>query len=163
MTKILLWMGATVIILGGGFFALNGYIYNEKQEASVPEAPIVGENLEGEADPSRMTLTMTTWNLQRAMYQDWEFSPADPKVFSITFKQDGSFVAATDCNAIQGSYTATDGSIAFSSIMMTEMACANSRDTDFAALIGDTFKYHFTSRGELIFELKSGNGSATFR
>jgi len=43
------------------------------------------------------------------------------------------------------------------------MYCEGSQESDFASLLGNTVEYHFTSRGELILDLKSNSGSVTFR
>ena len=126
--------------------------------------PIVGENLEGEADPSRMTLTMTTWRWQSALYNDGrEIRPATPDTFTLTFKNDGTFSATTDCNNAGGSYTANDGSISFTDIFSTLMYCEGSQESEFIQLLTNTSGYLFTSRGELILDLKFDSGSVVFR
>ena len=124
----------------------------------------VVQNFEGEADPSRMTLGMTTWNWVRAVYNDGrEVIPKQPSKFTLKLAGDGRFFATTDCNSMGGSYTATKNTIVFSSIVSTQMYCEGSQEKDFALLLENTQGYHFTSRGELILDLKFDSGSVVFR
>ena len=62
-----------------------------------------------------------------------------------------------------GNYTADANGIAFSEIINTKMACKGSQESDFAFLLNNAHRYHFTSRGELIFDLKFDSGSVIFR
>ncbi len=124
----------------------------------------VEQNFEGEADPSRMTLGMKTWNWVRALYNDGkEITPKQENKFTITFGDDGRFTATTDCNSMGGSYTATKDTIVFGPIAMTKMYCEGSQEADFAALLEGASGYHFTSKGELVFNLKFDSGTVTFR
>lgn len=113
---------------------------------------VIGENLDGEADPDRMSLTMKKWIWQES------------EIFSITFQGDGKFSVTTDCNSMGGNYVAdkAKGSISFKDMYATEMYCENSRESEFAGLLQNAIGYHFTSRGQLYLDLKSGN-SAIFR
>lgn len=132
-----------------------------------PESMTFGEvvqNFEGEADPSRMSLGMKTWNWIRAGYNDdTEIIPKKADVFTITFGKDGQFSATTDCNSMSGSYAIDGNQIEFGPIAMTKMFCQDSQEGDFAKLLQNTSSYFFTSRGELILELKFDSGTATFR
>jgi heat shock protein HslJ len=127
--------------------------------------PVVAENPEGEADPSRMTLQMQTWTWINALYNDGRvITPKQPQAFKITFKNDGTFSASTDCNSVGGEYNAKNGIISFDgSIAMTMMYCEGSQDSEFAQLLQNINGYHFTNRGELIFDLKFDSGTVTFR
>jgi heat shock protein HslJ len=126
--------------------------------------PVVAENPDGEADPSRMTLSMKKWEWVKALYNDGRtITPKKAGVFTVTFREDGTFSATTDCNGIGGKYTAKDGVITFDSVFITEMYCEGSQDTLFARLVGDSTSYHFTGRGELIFDLKYDSGTVVFR
>jgi len=165
MNKLFLYAVGAVVVLIAGFFLLNSYIYSEKQGDAVQEneTPIIGENLEGEADPSRMTLDMTVWRWVKASYNDGRtVTPKEPGIFTLTFKN-GLFSAKTDCNSMSGSYSAKDGLITFGPIAMTKMYCEGSQEQDFAKLIENSAGYHFTSRGELILDLKFDSGTVTFR
>jgi heat shock protein HslJ len=124
----------------------------------------VVQNFEGEADPARMTLTMKPWNWVRTAYSDGTVAtPATPGVFTLTFSDDSTFSAATDCNSMSGGYTAADGAISFGPIAATKKYCEGSQEAEFAKILSDTATYHFTSKGELILDLKFDNGSVIFR
>ena len=43
------------------------------------------------------------------------------------------------------------------------MYCEGSQESDFQKLLQNTGSYHFTSKGELIFDLKFDSGTVTFR
>lgn len=146
----------------------------------------VEQNFEGEADPERMTLDMKTWVWISALYNDGrEIVPKQAGKFSLKFedgekgaaagaRMSGRFTATTDCNNMSGSYSATrqlssvtggssGGSLSFSSIISTKMFCEGSQEADFATLLQNTSGYHFTSRGELILDLKFDSGSVVLR
>lgn len=110
----------------------------------------VVQNFEGEADPSRMTLTMKTWIWQKNLK------------FTITFNENGGFTTTGDCNHIWGGYKTSGYSIEFIGIAQTKMFCSGSKETELVQIFTDAEKYHFTSRGELIFELESDD-SAVFK
>jgi len=161
--RLLIGAGALVVVLGG-FFVFNSYVYEEKQGENQENVPIVGENLEGEADPSRMTLGMTEWRWVKALYNDGrEVVPKKFGAFSLTFGTDGRFSAKTDCNSMGGSYKTSGNLITFSEIMSTLIYCEGSQESEFSTLLQNTENYHFTSRGELILGLKYDSGSVIFR
>lgn len=168
MNKTILYTLGVVLILVAAFFLLNSYIYNEKQgvTVNVQDKPIVpiAENPEGEADPSRMTLQMKTWDWVNALYNDERvITPKKSNAFTVTFKNDGTFSAKTDCNSMSGTYTANDGKITFGPIAMTKMYCEGSQEREFAQLLENASGYHFTGRGQLILDQKFDSGTATFR
>lgn len=124
----------------------------------------VVKDFEGEANPDQMTLFMKTWNWVSALYNDGtEIKPKKLDKFTITFGKDGKFSATTDCNRMSGSYTVKDKVISFGSIAMTKMFCEGSQESTFASLLETASGYHFTSKGELILDLKFDSGSAVFR
>jgi heat shock protein HslJ len=122
----------------------------------------VVQNFEGEADPSRMTLGIKTWNWVSATRGGKEIVPKQPDKFTLTFSDDETFSATTDCNSMGGSYTAKDGMISFGDIFSTKMFCQDSQETEVSALLTAAQSYRFTSKGELILTLKDG-GTAVFR
>lgn len=129
---------------------------------------IVEQDFEGEADPARMSLTMKSWTWISATYSDGkEVRPraAAEKAFVLTFSPDGKFTAKTDCNHMGGSYSHDPAppAIAFSNIFSTEMYCEGSQEGDFAKMLDQIQSYHFTSRGELVFDFKYDSGSAVFK
>lgn len=148
-----------IAVLIIGFYALNAYIYDEKQGEG---ALIVGENPEGEADPSRMKLDMNPWTWISSTEGGQEIKPMKARAFTLTFADKDSFSATTDCNQMGGTYVADKGSISFSDVLSTEMYCEGSQEMVFSSLLSKVRTYEFTSRGELIFGL-TGGGKAVFR
>src|SRR3989344_4581035 len=127
-----------------------------------PETMQFGEivqDFEGEADPSKMTLGMKTWAWVSALYNDErQVYPKKAGVFSLTFGNEGRFSATTDCNSMAGAYAAKDGRISFTEIISTLMFCEGSQEGEFAQMLTNTSSHHFTSRGELILDLKFDSG-----
>ncbi|HYF13368.1 MAG TPA: META domain-containing protein [Candidatus Paceibacterota bacterium] len=147
MNRIILYVVAGVIILGLGFFALNSYIYGEKQ-----------------GEPSPHTLTSKKWTWVSALYNDGrEISPKETDAFTITFTEDGNFTATTDCNQMGGSYLVVGDQITMRDIFMTKMYCEGSQEATFAQLLTDSSNYHLTQEGGLILGLKFDSGSVVFR
>lgn len=125
---------------------------------------IVEPNFAGESDPARMTLDMKTWQWVGADYNDGSsLTLHKPAAFTLTFLPDNRFSATTDCNALSGAYTASSSDLTFSNIASTRMYCADSQETDFSTLLEHVSSYHFTGKGELIFDLKADSGSAVFK
>jgi heat shock protein HslJ len=123
----------------------------------------VAQDFAGEADPARMRLDMKTWAWMRTTYGDGrEIVPRQGERFTLTFAADGKFAATTDCNTMRGAYMATGDALAFSAVAATRMFCADSQESDFAAVLEATRAFRFTSRGELILEL-DGDGTAVLQ
>lgn len=125
---------------------------------------IVEQNFEGEADPAVMSLDMNEWNWIQTKNDDGTIIiPKKPGVFTLRFLQDGTFSIKTDCNGVSGSYSTKGDSLSFSQMMSTLMYCEGSQQDVFTSALGNVSTYHFTSKGELILDLKSGSGSLLFR
>jgi heat shock protein HslJ len=62
-----------------------------------------------------------------------------------------------------GKYTVDKNKISFTEMFTTEMYCEGSLDSDFSKMLGEVQSYLFTSKGELILELKLDTGSMIFR
>lgn len=124
----------------------------------------VVQGFEGEADPSRMSLGMKKWVWISALYNDGrELKPKRADAFTLVFEDGGRFSATTDCNGVGGTYTAADGRISFTDMISTLMYCEGSQEGEFTQLLANTGGYHFTSKGELILDLKFDSGSVMFR
>ena len=124
----------------------------------------VVQGFEGEADPAQMSLSMKPWTWVRAQYNDGRVvAPRQPGRFTLTLSPDGTFSAATDCNQLRGRYTASEGGISFGEMASTKMYCEASQEAAFASLLREAQRYHFTSRGELVFDLKFDSGVVVFR
>lgn len=122
----------------------------------------VVQNFEGEADPAKMTLGMKTWNWVQTTYKS--SATVLPKVnrFAITFKTDKTFSATTDCNGVGGEYMVNGDKITLSKMMSTVMFCDGSQESEYSKMLSEVQSYHFTSKGELVFDLKAG-GSMVFK
>ncbi len=125
---------------------------------------VVEPDFAGEADPGRMSLTMKTWVWQESNYNDGRtVTPMTPGAFTLTFAEDGSVGVGTDCNSVGGTYLVDGDRLTFTEMRTTLMYCDSSQESEFLALLNDTTMYHFTSRGELILDLKFDSGTVTFR
>ena len=135
-----------------------------KLDVATMQFGIVVQNFEGEADPARMTLGMKTWKWIRTRYSnDTTVAPKREDAFTLTFKKDGTFSATTDCNGIGGNYAVEDQKIVFSQMISTLMYCDGSQEGEFKKMLTETQSYLFTSKGELVFDLKLDSGSVIFR
>jgi heat shock protein HslJ len=104
-------------------------------------------------------LTDKPWQWVRTNYTDGRvFAPKQATAFVITFNQDGSMSATTDCNGVSGSYTAVADSLAFGALATTMMFCDGSEEGVFNELLGTVSTYRFTVGGELELGLKAGEG-----
>lgn len=125
---------------------------------------VVEPEFSGEADPTRMSLSMKTWEWQESLYNDGRIvTPATPGAFTLRFAEDGSVAVGTDCNNVGGIYLVAGDRLTFTDMRTTLMYCESSQEADFLKLLEDTIVYHFTSRGELIFDLKFDSGTVRFR
>jgi heat shock protein HslJ len=116
----------------------------------------VAQNFEGEADTSRMTLTMKTWTwVQTLSSNSKEVRPLKPNAFTLTLNEDKTFSATTDCNSVGGEYRTEGDTITFSKMMSTLMYCDGAQEALFTEMLSSSINYHFTSKGELILDLKS--------
>ncbi|MEK7514411.1 MAG: META domain-containing protein [Patescibacteria group bacterium] len=124
----------------------------------------VASDFEGEADPALMTLGMKKWTWVSALYNDGqEIKPREKGAFTITFGDKSVFSATTDCNSVGGQYSASKETIAFTQIYATKMYCEGSQESTFTELLGNSAEFHFTSRGELVLDLKFNSGTVIFR
>ena len=124
----------------------------------------VAQNFEGEADPARMTLGMKTWDWIHTTYGDGtQVQPHALKKFTLLFKKDNTFSLGTDCNSGGGGYVMNGNKISFEKMISTMMYCDGSQEADFTKMLGEVLSYHFTSRGELVFDLKLDSGVMVFR
>ncbi|MES3005181.1 MAG: META domain-containing protein [Patescibacteria group bacterium] len=124
----------------------------------------VEQNFEGEADPKKMSLTMKNWTWVRVVYNDGKVvTPNKSEAFSISFKNDGTFIATTDCNSAGGNYSTTEGNIKFTNTISTLAFCEGSQEQVFIGLLTASQAYSFTSKGEMVLDLKLDSGSVVFK
>lgn len=164
----------------GGKAVVNYAVRNSEEDFSVqpsvgkslylqvdPEALqliLVATDFEGEASSEVMTLDMKEWTWIKATYSDGtEVTPDKADAFTLTFTDDGSVAVSTDCNTMGGSYTVDANNITFGPMFATKMFCEDSQEQVFASMLEETESFLFTSRGELVLELKLDTGSVIFR
>ncbi len=122
----------------------------------------VVQNFEGEADTSKMNLSMKTWNWVKTTYSDGKIVTPKKNVFTLTFK-DNQFSVKTDCNGVTGEYKVNGTKITFDKMMSTLMYCEGSQESEFSKMIGEVSSYMFTSKGELVLEFKMDSGNMIFK
>lgn len=123
----------------------------------------VVQNFEGEASPSVMKLDMKTWSWVNTQYSDGKvITPKKADTFKLTFKGK-TFSTATDCNGIGGEFSTNGSAIKFDKMMSTLMYCEGSQEADFSKALSSVSSYHFTSKGELVFDLKYDSGIMMFK
>ncbi len=121
-------------------------------------------NFEGEADPSRMTLKMKPWTWISTKYNnDTTVQPRMPGKFSVTFKDDKKFTVTTDCNSVGGTYLAESSKLIFGNMFSTMMYCANSQEAEFSKMLESVQSFMFTSKGELVLNMKLDTGTILFK
>jgi heat shock protein HslJ len=125
----------------------------------------VAIDFEGEADPARMTLQMHTWTWVRTMFNDDTVKrPGKAGLFTLTFGDDGQVAGKTDCNNFHGTVAIEKHRMRLGENMaMTRRFCAGSQELEFIAMLKGVSSYFFTSRGQLILELKYDSGSMFFQ
>jgi len=124
----------------------------------------VEQNFEGETNTKNMTLSIKKWEWVKTLYSDDKLvTPLKQSKFSITFRNDNTFSATTDCNGIGGEYTVKDNNINFSKMISTQMYCKGSQEADFTKMLNETQNYLFTPKGELVLTLKYDSGSVFFK
>jgi len=124
----------------------------------------VDPNFAGVVDTSVMNLTMQPWTWVQTTYSDGtELAPTEPDDFTLTFNADNTVSISTDCNTMNGTYQTNDYQITFGPMTMTKIFCADSKESAFATMLEQTQSYFFTTRGELVFDLKFDSGSSVFR
>lgn len=126
---------------------------------------IIAENPEGEANPDVMKLDMKTWNWISTTYNDGKvIKPNTSDRFKLTFTTNNkTFSVSTDCNGVGGEYTVDKNKIFFDKMMSTLMHCEGSQESDFSKSLSQVSSYHFTNKGELVFDLKYDSGVMIFR
>jgi heat shock protein HslJ len=122
------------------------------------------KDFEGESSPSVMKLDMKKWEWVKTQMNDGTVvTPKKPGVFSLAFEKNGSVTITTDCNSSHGSYSVNKNFVTFGEFASTKMYCEGAQEGVFMKSIRDISSYTFTSKGELILEIKMDSGSMIFR
>lgn len=130
-----------------------------------PATGEIGElalDFEGEADPTRMNLTMKTWTLTSLVEGGKDITPTMKERFSLSFSNEGKVAITTDCNNMGGTYTAKGSTLTFSELMSTKMFCDGSWEGQFVEIVSEAKSFSFTGKGELLLNFDK-DGTATFR
>lgn len=110
------------------------------------------------------TSDVKTWTWVKTVYSDGtEFVPKKTNAFTLTFQNDGTFSATTDCNSMSGAYTIEEGKVTFIKIVSTMMFCDASEELLFSTLLRNVDTFALSPTGELMLGLMSGAGFAYFR
>lgn len=143
---------------------VDGTIFNSSTNSSPTQSGESTQNFEGEVSSMITNLSLKTWVWLNTTYSnDKGVTPKTPGKFTLTLNSDRTFSATTDCNSIGGNYTASGDKISFSNMVSTLMACEGSQESDFSNMLSETQNFLFTSKGELVLELKFDSGSVVFR
>jgi heat shock protein HslJ len=119
---------------------------------------------EADIDPEQMTLTGKEWVWIRTTYNnDTIVVPVKPGFFSLTFNNDNTLNVKTDCNRMSGSYETDARLLTIGKLAATRMFCPDSQETVFADMLSQVSSFLFTSKGELVLELKYDSGQLLFK
>lgn len=133
---------------------------DRKPEDSFTVAPSVGKTLRLKFDKTKRALVLADNNLSS---HPWKWQGAKDKTrFVLTFKDDNSFSASTDCNGVGGEYLSVGTRIAFDKMMSTLMYCEGSQEAEFTKILSEAKTYLITPDGELIIISDKG-AKASFR
>jgi heat shock protein HslJ len=64
---------------------------------------------------------------------------------------------------MSGNYEISESNIMFGPIASTKMFCEDSQEQAFSNMLNEVQSFFFTSRGELVFDLKFDSGSSLFK
>lgn len=147
---VLVLIALTLLVLGIGMINFN------------PMQNDVAKNFEEEVNPTTMTLDMKSWKWVKTIYNDG--TEIKPKIdnFVLTLRNDKTFSASTDCNSVGGEYIITENKISFTKMFSTKKYCEGSQEGVFVKMLDEIQSFFFSSKGELVFELKFDSGSVIF-
>ncbi len=116
------------------------------------------------AGSSESALAGTTWVWSETQMNDGALkTPATEGVFTLTFGEDGTAGATTDCNTFSGSYTEDGSSLTIDLPVATLMACPDgNQEQEFVADVTSINSYIFTEEGNLALLLPFDSGSMIF-
>ena len=122
-------------------------------DTDVTQSPVMGAE--------ELTSQEWTW-VNTQMNDGAKTTPSTEGAFTLTFQDDGSVLATTDCNSGNGSYElGPDNSITFGPMASTMMFCEGSSETDFYGQLGEVGSYTVQD-GQLWLMLKLDSGTMVF-
>jgi len=160
MKNILVLISAGVLIVLGSML-----IFSERLEENVTPTEVdpIQQNEEIE-DSEMLSVYDKTWKWVSAEYNDGRMvTPNRADAFTLTFAEDNSFSASTDCNGVGGRVVMNDSQISFGEMMSTLMYCEGSQEQIFTQLLSDATEYHITANDELVLGLQFDSGTVLFR
>lgn len=132
-----------------------------------PKKSEIGEfvkDFEGEVDTSILSLRTKSWTWIRTEFTNKDpFYSSHADSFVLTFGDENSFSAKTDCNGVGGTYTQTGNSIALTNMMSTLMYCEGSDESIFTESLSKASSYSFGTKGELILKNATGDTAIIFQ
>ena len=183
MKQITIFGVAGITIFVVGFFTLQYLNLPEEKQEVVEEAQVFDSqsNLPvtsikpvekdppvsppKEVEPIPMTLDMKTWTWVKTIYNnDTEFVPKQIDAFTLIFHTNGTLSVDTDCNDMFGDYVVDGNDItSIGPFKITLLDCGEaSQENTFASMLEQIQSYHFTDKGELVFDLKFDSGVSIF-
>lgn len=139
MQKTLLWLAIGIVVLVGGFYALNAYIYNEKQ-GDGGEVATDGERQRPDVAPTGLIGGGWTWVRTELPGGEVMQAPAGGK-FVLSLDEDGLAASTTDCNQMSGGYVKDEEVLSFKPFAMTKMYCEGSQEGVYAQQLAQTGSY----------------------
>jgi len=109
-------------------------------------------------------LTDSRWQWVETIYSDDTIIiPKDSEKFSLIFGKEGKVTGKTDCNDVSARFELSDGTLTFSQIAKTKMACSGEvQEAEFIKILERAQGFLFTADGYLAITLKYDSGSAIF-
>lgn len=147
MKKTITIVVTILALLVVGFYALNSYIYNEKQNGGEIETASLLENTEWE------------WSYTTLLSGKKVSSPNKDKF--VLFLKDGKVTSSTDCNSMSGNYVKDGEVLSFTPFASTKMYCEGSLEGEYSRQLGLTNSY-VISGDELRLNLNRDYGTMIF-
>lgn len=142
-----MWRALKVSTLVFGIFVAGAVMAQEATETAEPSAP---------------TLVGVTWQWEHFADGERAMDINAPN-YTITFADDGTFVARSDCNTVLGMYTTDENSISIMPGPTTLVMCPpESLGNDFTFYLSQVVIYSFTDDGKLLLEAMADSGSLLF-
>jgi heat shock protein HslJ len=168
MTRGLAYVMVAVLLSAGvgcGFKqptnSVTTAVYPSEKTADIAELTATSES---DVDPDQMTLNGKKWSWIRTVYNnDTTIKPTKSGVFTLTFNNDNTMTVGTDCNRMNGSYSVDGRLLSIGKLAATRMYCPDSQESKFADMLSQVAAFLFTSKGELVLELKFDSGQMVFK
>ncbi len=97
------------------------------------------------------------WGSTLSLADGFLTEPADQSKFKLTFSNNGTFSASTDCNSIGGEYKITGNKIKLDKMMSTEMYCAKSREAEYRKMLEQAESFDFDPDDGALFLMLKDN------